>query len=57
MRSSEEGQESWDEESVMGNKKEVACRRGGCQESCRDREEEKSRCTLGFLQRGIWSIN
>lgn len=36
MRSSEEGQESWDEESVMGNKKEVACRRGGCQERCRE---------------------
>ena len=27
-----EGQESWDEESDMGNKKEVDGRGGGCQE-------------------------
>ena len=27
-----EGQESWDEESAMGNKKGVDCRGGGCQE-------------------------
>lgn len=38
---SNEAHESWDEESVVGNVKEVACRRGGCQERCRDQGEEK----------------
>lgn len=38
---SNEAYESWDEESVVGNMKEVACRRGGCQERCRDQGEEK----------------
>lgn len=46
---------SWDEESVVENV--VACRRGGCQERCRDQGEEKNLGALHFLHRGIWPIN